>query len=433
MSDKPPQKAPPPKRKPPLEFPKDAWKSRLLLNDRKIPKPLLANAYTALTEAPEFRDVLRFNEFAQSIEMKNPPPWEVALGAPWDDLQDVHACRWLQENDIAVSQQVAATCIDAAARAHPYHPIRDYLQSLKWDGIPRLINAAREYFNAMSQPNAYLEAVVPRFLISAVARIFQPGCQVDHMLVLESDDQGQGKSTSLRTLVPNRSWFSDDMADLDSKDSKLQLAGLWIIEVSELAAISKGEFPKHKSFISRRVDRFRAPYERRPREHPRQCVFAGSTNDREYLKDPTGARRFWPVVVSRPISIEKLESIRDQLWAEVFVHYKRSHPWWILAEERELKILVLDEQRQRMDRDPWHGLVADWIDGKDEVSVEQILKDLILKQEKDWTPLDKRRVTQILVQQKWKKFRKRESGDRPYKYRPLGELEGSEGEEKVPF
>jgi putative DNA primase/helicase len=207
------------------------------------------------------------------------------------------------------------------------------------------------------------------------------------------------------------------------------MPGVWIIECSELAAISRGEFSRYKSFISRRVDRFRAPYDRRMSEYPRQCVFAGSTNDREYLKDPTGNRRFWPVLVSKPISIEVLGRLRDnrnQLWAEGFARYKAGDIWWIADDEHELQELIEAEQNARMERDPWHATVMRYMAGKDcFVSAEDVLKDALELTAKDWTQPNKRRVGQILQTEKdnWVRVQRQVDGIRVWGYKPVGELE----------
>src|SRR5262249_42604988 len=151
-----------------------------------------------------------------------------------------------------------------------------------------------------------------KFLISAVARIYEPGCQADHIIILESD-QGEGKSTALRIM--GDPFFTDDLAELGTKDASLATAGVWIIELSELDAMTRADRSRIKSFVSRRVDRYRPVYGRRLVETKRQCVFAGSVNDSEYLKDDTGARRFWPVRCGR-IDLDGIRRDKDQLWAE---------------------------------------------------------------------------------------------------------------------
>jgi predicted P-loop ATPase len=219
------------------------------------------------------------------------------------------------------------------AQDTPYHPVREYLKALKWDGTPRLQIWLAEYLGAEADP-VYLAAVGRKFLISAVARVIQPGCQVDHMLVLEGP-QDLGKSRTARALARYPEWFTDDMPDIHDKDAALQLSGRWIVELAELAALRRSELEGMKAFITRPVDVFRPPYARRTVGVPRQSVFVGTTNEAHYLRDPTGNRRFWPVPCSL-IDIDALECDRDQLWAEALHALHAGEAWHLTREETAL-------------------------------------------------------------------------------------------------
>ena len=197
----------------------------------------------------------------------------------------------------------------------------------------------------------YSRAVGSRWLISAVARIFQPGAKADCCLILEGL-QGIRKSTALRTIAGE--YFTDELADLGSKDAAMQTRGVWIIELSELDNLSHAEVARIKAFMSRATDRFRPPYGMRLVESARQCVFAGTVNHGTYLRDETGGRRFWPVVCGR-IDVEGLGEVRDQLWAEAKARYQSGCPWWL--DTPDLVQLASDQQEARYEGDPWE---EDW-------------------------------------------------------------------------
>lgn len=199
------------------------------------------------------------------------------------------------------------------ARKNSFHPVRDYLDDLVWDGVPRIDGWLSAYFGAKDTP--YTNAVGRLWLIAAVRRVRQPGCKFDEMIVLESD-QGKDKSTALGILAVKEEWFTDNLPlNADPARTIESISGRWIIEVAELQGGRKSEVEHVKAMLSRRIDRARLAYGRLPSEYPRQCVFAGTTNNQKYLRDQTGNRRFWPVAIGK-IDVANLKQDRDQLWAE---------------------------------------------------------------------------------------------------------------------
>ena len=203
--------------------------------------------------------------------------------------------------------------VENEARANPFHPVRDYLDALRWDGKPRVDDWLVRYCRA--EDTDFVRAAGRLWLIAAVRRVWQPGCKFDEMLVLESL-QGGFKSTALATLAVKEEWFSDDLPlNADTKMVIERLNGRWIVEAAELKGMRKGEVEHLKSFLSRRIDRARMAYGRMPVEAPRQCVIVGTTNSEQYLRDGTGNRRYWPVKVGE-INMVELRGDRDQLWAE---------------------------------------------------------------------------------------------------------------------
>jgi putative DNA primase/helicase len=280
-------------------------------------------------------------------------------------------------------------------------------------------------------------AIGSRWMISGVARIMEPGAQVDHMLILEGP-QGAKKSSALKTLA-GANWFTDELAEIGSKDAAQQMRGIWIIEIAELDAISRAEVSRIKAFLTRTTDRYRPPYERYVVEVPRQCVFAGSVNPETYLQDETGNRRFWPVRCGS-IDIDALRNDRDQLWAEAVTRYRQGAIWWFA--ESELIALAKIEQDKRYQADAWDARIDRWLayerrrvnhgygnydDWRDEeverpstltdVSVGEILEQALGIEPARWTRADQMRVSAYLKTREWERYQARRGVFREWRYR----------------
>lgn len=391
-----------------------AWRDQLLLNLNGTVKPVLANAITALRNAPEWAEALAFNEFAHFTVLQKPAPWMKAnaqMPADWSPNDDILATEWLHHQGIFVSVESAGQAVESVARERPFHPVRAYLRELAWDGQSRLRSWLADYLGV--EPSPYAAAVGSRWLISAVARVFEPGCKADCCLILEGE-QGIRKSTALRVLT--QPWFTDEIADLGSKDAALQTRGVWVIEIAELDSMSRSDVGKIKAFMSRATDRFRPPYGKRTIESPRQCVFAGSVNHGTYLRDETGGRRFWPVECKAPaIDVDSLAEVRDQLWAEANALYFDGKPWWL--DSVELNREASREQEERYEGDPWDELILEWAEGRESVSIADVLS-LCLEKKKDlWTQWDRSRVARCLRANGWIRFNARSGGLREWRYR----------------
>jgi predicted P-loop ATPase len=293
------------------------------------------NILLALRHAPELKGLVRFNSMALEVELTRAPPWrKIDVGARWTEIDDTHLIAWLQEQDLKVRNRgAAADCVAAFAQESPYHPLREYLESIRWDETWRLESWLQTYLGAIGE-SRYLAAVGRRWLISAVARIMQPGCQVDHVLVLEGP-QGLRKTEAARVLAVRPDWFVGELGSIGTKDALQQLVGRWIVEIAELKAVKSSEIEATKSYLTQRHDTFRPPYARRTAQFPRQCVFLGTTNEADYLRDRTGNRRFWPVKCTR-VSLEALERDRDQLWGEALSAYRAGEQWHLTDEETAL-------------------------------------------------------------------------------------------------
>ena len=397
---------------------KAGWRAGLLFTETKPqrPKPLLANALVALRDAPEWAGVLGYDEFALATMAVGPPPWlqdrnTAWTTRPWTDNDDVLTTEWLQRNDICV--QDAGRAAETVAREAAFHPIRDYLGGLDWDGTKRVEQFAHTYLGAEKTP--YHRAVSRSLLISGVARVFEPGCKADHVPVLEGP-QGKFKSTACRTLFAP--WFTDDLAELGTKDAAMQVRAAWGIEISELAAMTRGEIEKVKAFISRSTDIYRPPFGKRVVSVPRQSIFIGSTNSDKYIRDETGGRRFWPIACGL-IDIDALDRDRDQLWAEAVQLYYAGVQWWLDAAET---VHATAEQEARRVEDAWEPVIEAWVDGKSSVNVGEILSDLFGIDRSRWAQPDQNRVGRCLAALGWQRGWRRQQGTGPAErcYRPRG-------------
>lgn len=254
--------------------------------------------------------------------------------------------------------------ITDAAYDGSFHPVRDYLASLTWDGEPRIDGWLAKYGGAEedaenSEVQTYLEAISSIVLIAAVRRVLHPGCKYDEMLVLESK-QGLSKSSALRALCPNDEWFSDDLPlNVDAKEIIERTLGKWIIEASDLVGGRKADRDHLKSMLSRSKDGpARMAYAHLPVERPRQFIIIGTTNSVDYLADSTGARRFWPVKIQR-FDVESIIRDRDQLWAEA-VHREAAGESIRLKEELWAK--AGEHQEQRRSLDAWEDILQSMLE-----------------------------------------------------------------------
>jgi hypothetical protein len=394
------------------------WRNELLRSKPSAIHPqgaivhVLASAIAALRHAPEWQGVLGYDEFGHNSVTLAPPPWGGVPGCQWTDHEDRLTAEWLQRHGILVSVEIAGQAVQTVSRGHSFHPVRNYLERLSWDGAERLERWLSTYLGASD--SGYVRAVGARWLISAVARIYQPGAKADCCLILEGP-QGIRKSTALRILAGEH--FTDELADLNSKDAALQTRGGWIIELSELDTLARSEIAEIKAFMSRTADRFRPPYGKRLIESPRQCVFAGTVNHHDYLKDDSGGRRFWPVLCGR-IDVGSLERDRDQLWAEAKGKYTAGAVWWL--ETAQLVEAAEQEQTDRYEEDPWTEVIGAWAEVRETVGVSEILENCLAKPRAQWTQVDKNRVARCLRRMSWERYRVRQGQQLEWRYRRAG-------------
>lgn len=311
------------------------------------PIPNLHNALLALRLDPHWAGKFRFNQMLRSV---------VTPELPLADIDTERAMEWLQANGLRrCGLDTVRTAINLVGHDHPFHPIRDWLNSLVWDGNLRLTDWLSQFLGA--DDNEYHKQASHLFLTQMVARIFEPGCKADYSLVLEGPQRLE-KSRACAALAGDDQYFSDHLPDLSAdKDTAAHLAGKWLIEISELSAFQRADNEKLKAFLTRRVERYRPAYGRQEVYEPRQCVFIGTTNKFVWMKDETGGRRFWPVRCGA-INVDGLTAAREQLLAEAVDFYRTKQRWW---PESDIETALFEpQQAARFEDDAWETSITDW-------------------------------------------------------------------------
>jgi predicted P-loop ATPase len=382
-----------------------AWLDECIKGVTGQPLSVLASVQVGLRA--EFPAAFAFDEMLCAPVLMHPlisepnfiqrPCTDVDVGIVQEQLQHLGLKR--------ISKDVAHQAIDIRAYECRFHPVRDYLNSLQWDGTPRLMSLFPSYFG--TDDTDYARTIGQMFLISMVARIFEPGCKADHLPVLEGA-QGTLKSSACRVLGGD--WFSDNLPEVSAgKDVSQHLRGKWLIEVAEMHAMSRAEATQLKAFISRAVERYRPSFGRREVIEPRQCVFVGTTNRNNYLRDETGGRRFWPIKTGI-IEIEALARHRDQLFAEAVARYREGVRWWPDKDfEREY---IMPEQASRYEADAWEENIADYLKKHDKVTVGQVAREALDIETPRIGTADQRRVAAALEQLGWRRLKPDSQGKR---------------------
>jgi len=306
-------------------------------------------------------DFLRFDDFAQREFWAYDVPWGPMEGEQRSagTQDEIKLKYWLIETwGIESSVNLLTETLAWFSGQNHFHPVKDYLESLEWDGVKR-IDTAFETYLGVNMPKAYVRAVSRKFFLALIARIYEPGIKFDHLPVLEGK-QGIGKSTFGRLLVGDK-WFMDGLPELSDKDAALNLQGIWLCEMGELSALKRSDLETAKAFITRQVDKVRPPYGHRRVELPRQTVFLGTTNDREYLMDQTGNRRFWPILI-RGCNFAAVKRDRDQLLAEAYYTFLTDiEPLYLEGEAKKLAEKIQESRRVEDDFDAMYFKVREWL------------------------------------------------------------------------
>jgi predicted P-loop ATPase len=395
--------------------PEEDWTTVLIRRKGEITSDL-ANVVAYLEHDPYWRGRLRYNEARQQIEVQA----EGDAWRTWQDHDDTDGAVWFQRaRGLRVRPEAVCQAVQSVSRRHAVNPLTDYLGALVWDGVPRLEAWLVRY--AAAQDSAYVRAAGACWLRSAVARAFVPGIKVDAALVLEGA-QGAGKSTVFAVL--GGEYFTDDIHDLGSKDAAVAMASAWIVELPELSALGRTDLETLKAACSRQVDRYRPPYGRALVAQPRRCVFGGTTNRAEYLRDETGNRRWLPVKVGA-VDLAALRADRDQLLAEAVASWRAGLP---LALPREVWGEAAEEQAARVESDPWEDQIAATLRGEKEITVVRVLTAGLGLELAKVGQREQNRVARCLTRLGWERFQRRDpGGGRTWAYRPVSPVTSREG------
>ncbi|MDI9468663.1 MAG: virulence-associated E family protein [Bacillota bacterium] len=342
------------------EKPDRDWTLRLERDNRGDIAQTIDNAVILMEHDPMLAGKIKHNTFAQRYEVTGPLPWREDLSV-WGDEDDACLQHYLEKYWGYTTASKLETGVAVAMQRRRYHPVRDYLDSLEWDGTERLDTLLMDYLGTVDD-NAYVRAVTRKTLVAAVKRIYEPGCKFDYVLTLQGS-QGIGKSSILRRLVGG--WLQETMPSMDGKEAAEQLRGAWIVELAELAAMRRSEIESTKSFITRTVDIYRVPYGRRLSEFPRQCIFVATTNEATFINDATGGRRWWVVRLSGHPRIKQGwtaldKSTVDQVWAEAVVRYKAGEAVWL--DDKKVEDFAREEQRSARKESDKMGMVETYLD-----------------------------------------------------------------------
>ncbi|MFP3614982.1 VapE family protein, partial [Paraburkholderia sp. SIMBA_050] len=387
------------------------WEMKLARSEKGTLLPTLGNVHLILANHKAWQGVIAQDDFAGRVVKRRVPPFQQGELGEWSDMDDIRCVLWLSQSyGIAVRQDIVMSAVLLVADQHHYHDVREYLEGLVWDGTPRVRSWPTKYLHVAD--SEYVQLAGMKWMIAAVARVMQPGCKADNVLILEGK-QGWGKSTALEVLA-GKPWYTNSPIRIGEKDTYAVMAGKWIIELAELDSLNKSDSSAAKSFFATETDRFRNFYGKRATDVHRQGVFAGSVNFDTYLKDESGNRRYWPIRVGGPVDIEALRRDRDQLWAEAVHLYRRRVIWHVTEEERPLFEI---EQTERYEGDVYEDKIARAIEYSSRTTMEEILADVLKLDTSKWTLPEQRRVGKALKSLGW--VRKREStGKRGWYYVP---------------
>lgn len=333
-----------------LEFTKQGEIANTINNHRLI-----------MQNDPDLKRLVGLDEFSNKVVLLRGAPWGSEKGAEWSDNDDSSLRHHIEINYNLYGVNKSNDAFRTVLGDNTFHPVKNYLKALYWDGIERLDTLFIDYLGA--EDTEYTRAVTRKTMCAGVARILNAGVKFDNMVVLVGN-QGIGKSYILSKL--GGSWFNDSLNTLQGKDAYEQIQGSWIVELGELKAFHGASREAIKHFLSKTHDTFRAPYERRTRTHARQCVFFGTTNTNDFLSDPTGERRTWVIPLSVQEATKDLFKELDdyeveQLWAEAREVYKQGEPLYL---NKEMTEQAQEVQTQHYEEDSTEGLIFEFLEKK---------------------------------------------------------------------
>lgn len=340
----------------------DEWKADIEYSKSGKIQNTIANIILVLENDPAIAGHIIHDEFSGFDAVVGGLPWD-KKATRWTDRDDANLRVWLERNYDLTGKDKINDAVAAVLTNHRYHPVREYLNALQWDGVPRLERLIIDYIGA--EDTELTRAMTRKHFTAAVARVFHPGCKYDYCLIL-TGPEGAGKSTLLSIM--GGEWFNDSITTTEGKEGMDQLRRAWVIEMGELSSIKRSDVESVKAYLSKQVDIYRAAYDRRTAEHPRQCVFCGTTNEAYFLKGDTGNRRFWVIAVRPDLRKyskwqQAIQNDRDQLWAEA-VHYYREGERLYLDPKMEAEARERQQRYNDDSDDPVIAILYDYLEAK---------------------------------------------------------------------
>lgn len=364
----------------------DYWQSNLITDtQRRIIPHSIQNCILYLLEHEDWKGCFVYDEFKQQTFMVKCPPFMIENEFKVQTVNDriiTQTAATLERYGLNSGVDRTAQAINVVAYENKINSAQNYFNSLQWDGEERLRSLFIDYFHAKEEDPQYLAMIGKKWMTAAVKRIFEAGCKFDHVLILESQKQGLFKSSALRTLASfnGECYHTDSVSVMDyaNKDAIKRMQGNLIIELAELSGFNKQDDNAIKNWFTQQVDEVRLPYERIVSKFPRQFTFVATTNLYDYLKDPTGNRRYWPVTVGGYIDIDGLEKVKEQLWAEAVWLYKKGYYIGVTPSENDMADI---ERAKRLSRDAWDSNIMKIVQnlGLDEFRIDDILDKMDLK------------------------------------------------------
>ncbi|WP_196479847.1 virulence-associated E family protein [Clostridium tyrobutyricum] len=339
------------------------WLKLFEVDKRGFYKSTIGNIVLILENDPYLKEKIALNEFSHRTVIKEDLPWHklknIEEGETWKDSDDAALRYYIEKVYDITSPTKINDALLIVEEKNKYHPIRDYLEEIAWDGTRRIETLFIDYLGA--ENNVYTRTVTRKAMVAAVARVFVPGIKFDYMLVLVGK-QGIGKSHIISLLGQN--WYSDSLNTVQGKEAYEQLQDAWLIEMAELSATKKAEAEAVKHFISKREDIYRVAYGKRVTKFPRQCVFFGTTNDNDFLRDKTGNRRYWPVVVginksNKNLWTDMTQNEIDQIWAEALKLWRNGEKLFLTPDLEKEAVKV---QEQHTEESSKEGLIREYLD-----------------------------------------------------------------------
>ena len=346
----------------------DEVKQMLEYTQKGTAKATVGNYMVVLRNDPLVRESMKYNKLTGRIDIVKKLWWNEEI-CKLDDDGRTYFYYFFERYYKLTSEKCMDKALRIEANSRAYHPICEYLEQLEWDGQERIRYVLQRYMGADASDFVY--EVVKHFLMEALSRIYRPGCKADEMLCLVGQ-QGAGKSTFFRFLALNDDWFSDDLKQLNDSKIYEHLRGHWIMEMSEMiAAISAKSNEEIKSFLTRQKDTYRNPYDKYEEDRKRQCIFAGSTNTRQFIPfDRTGARRFLPIAIDSSKAEKHIlddekeaRAYFDQLWAEAMeIYWSTENKSSLLKFSKEMEQKISEYRKQFTQEDTMAGMIQGWLD-----------------------------------------------------------------------